>query len=439
MLVSHGGTEPRGVTIELMHQASTAIEAVSSIQSGDRIYIHGMAAAPQALVKALAARKDELTDVEIVQLHTEGVAPYAEPGMEGHFRVNALFVGGNIRKAVNEGRADFIPVFLSEVPKMFLQRIIPLDAVLIQVSPPDKHGFCSLGVSIEATRAAVLSAKKVIAQVNRLMPRTHGDGLIHISSLTSYFEHDEPLPEHSPGAPGEIESQIGRYCAELIEDGSTLQMGIGGIPDAVLAAMTSHRDLGVHSEMFSDGVIDLVQRGVINGSKKRVHPGKLVASFVLGSRRLFDFVDDNPQVAMLDVGYINDAAVIRRNPKVVAINSAIEVDITGQVCADSIGTRIYSGIGGQMDFIRGASLSEGGKPMIALPSVTSRGESRIVPELKAGGGVVTTRANVHYIITEYGVAYLYGKNLRQRAIALASIAHPDHREMLNRYAHERFR
>lgn len=426
------------VTIEPMRQASTALEAVSSIQSGDRIYIHGMAAAPQALVKALAARKDELTDVEIVQLHTEGVAPYAEPGMEGHFRVNALFVGGNIRKAVNEGRADFIPVFLSEVPKMFTQGIIPLDAVLVQVSPPDKHGFCSLGVSIEATRAAVLSAKKVIAQVNRHMPRTHGDGLIHISSLTAYFEHDESLPEHSPGAPGEIESQIGRFCAELIEDGSTLQMGIGGIPDAVLAAMTNHKDLGVHSEMFSDGVIDLVERGVINGSKKRVHPGKLVASFVLGSRQLFDFVDDNPQVAMLDVAYINDAAVIRRNPKVVAINSAIEVDITGQVCADSIGTRIYSGIGGQMDFIRGASLSEGGKPMIALPSVTSRGESRIVPELKPGGGVVTTRANVHYIVTEYGVAYLYGKNLRQRAMALAAIAHPDHREMLERYAHERF-
>ncbi len=397
-----------------------------------------MAGAPQALVKALAERKDQLRDVEIVQLHTEGVAPYAAPDMAGHFRVNALFVGGNIRGAVNDGRADFIPVFLSEVPKMFTQGILPLDAVLIQVSPPDRHGFCSLGVSIEATRAATLSAKRVIAQINRHMPRTHGDGVIHVDSLTAVCEHHEPLPEHLPGAPGEIESKIGRFCAELIEDGSTLQMGIGGIPDAVLAALTHHKDLGVHSEMFSDGVIELVEKGVINGSKKRVHPGKLVASFVLGSRRLFDFVDDNPQVAMLDVAYINDAAVIRRNPKVVAINSAIEVDITGQVCADSIGTKMYSGVGGQMDFIRGASLSEGGKPMIALPSVTSRGESRIVPEIKPGGGVVTTRANVHYIITEYGVAYLYGKNLRQRARALINIAHPDHREGLERYARERF-
>lgn len=397
-----------------------------------------MAAAPQALVKALAERKDQLRDVEIVQLHTEGVAPYATPDMAGHFRVNALFMGANIRGAVNDGRADFIPVFLSEVPKMFLQGILPLDAVLIQVSPPDRHGFCSLGVSIEATRAATLSAKRVIAQINRHMPRTHGDGVIHVNSLTAVCEHHEPLPEHLPGAPGEVESKIGRFCAELIEDGSTLQMGIGGIPDAVLAALKNHKDLGVHSEMFSDGVIELVEKGIINGSKKRVHPGKLVASFVLGSRRLFDFVDDNPQVAMLDVAYINDAAVIRRNPKVVAINSAIEVDITGQVCADSIGTKMYSGVGGQMDFIRGASLSEGGKPMIALPSVTSRGESRIVPEIKPGGGVVTTRANVHYIITEYGVAYLYGKNLRQRARALINIAHPDHRETLERYAAERF-
>jgi len=421
-----------------MQLAASALEAVSVIGSGDRVYIHGMAGAPQALVKALAERKNELHDVEIVQLHTEGVAPYAAPDMVGHFRVNALFVGANIRAAVNEGRADFVPVFLSEVPKMFRERIIPLDAVLIQVSPPDRHGFCSLGVSIEATRAAVLSAKHVIAQVNRHMPRTHGDGLIHVDSLTAVCQHDEPLPVHAPGVPGEIESKIGRFCAELIEDGSTLQMGIGGIPDAVLAAMTTHKDLGVHSEMFSDGVIELVEKGVINGSKKRVHPGKLVASFVLGSQRLFDFVDDNPQVAMLDVAYINDAAVIRRNPKVVAINSAIEVDVTGQVCADSIGSKIYSGVGGQMDFIRGASLSEGGKPMIALPSVTSRGESRVVPELKVGAGVVTTRANVHYVITEYGVAYLYGKNLRQRARAMINIAHPDHREALERYAHQRF-
>lgn len=354
--------------------------------------------------------------------------------MQGRFRVNALFVAPNVRDAVNEGRADFVPVFLSEVPALFRKGILPLDAALIQVSPPDKHGFCSLGVSVEACRAAVLSAKLVIAQVNRFMPRTHGDGLIHLSNLNAVVESDEPLPEHIPGTPGEVAAAIGRHCAELIEDGATLQMGIGDIPDAVLASLTSHKDLGVHSEMFSDGVVDLVERGVVTGRMKRVHPGKLTASFVLGSRRLYDFVDDNPQVALLDVGYVNDVSVIRRNPKVTAINSAIEVDLTGQVCADSIGDRIYSGVGGQMDFIRGASVSEGGKPIIALPSITRRGESRIVARLKPGAGVVTTRANVHWVVTEYGAANLYGKNLRQRARALIDIAHPDLRESLEREA-----
>lgn len=392
-----------------------------------------MAATPRALVRALSQRTD-LRDVEVVHLHTEGPAPYAEPNMQGRFRVNALFVAPNVRDAVNEGRADFVPVFLSEVPALFRKGILPLDAALIQVSPPDKHGFCSLGVSVEACRAAVLSAKLVIAQVNRFMPRTHGDGLIHLSNLNAVVESDEPLPEHIPGTPGEVAAAIGRHCAELIEDGATLQMGIGDIPDAVLASLTSHKDLGVHSEMFSDGVVDLVERGVVTGRMKRVHPGKLTASFVLGSRRLYDFVDDNPQVALLDVGYVNDVSVIRRNPKVTAINSAIEVDLTGQVCADSIGDRIYSGVGGQMDFIRGASVSEGGKPIIALPSITRRGESRIVARLKPGAGVVTTRANVHWVVTEYGAANLYGKNLRQRARALIDIAHPDLRESLEREA-----
>lgn len=390
-----------------------------------------MAATPQALVRALSQRTD-LRDVEVVHLHTEGPAPYAEPNMQGRFRVNALFVAPNVRDAVNEGRADFVPVFLSEVPALFRNGILPLAAALIQVSPPDKHGFCSLGVSVEACRAAVLAAKFVIAQVNRFMPRTHGDGLIHLSNLNAVVESDEPLPEHNPGTPGQVAEAIGRHCAELIEDGATLQMGIGDIPDAVLASLRSHKDLGVHSEMFSDGVVDLVERGVVTGRMKRVHPGKLTASFVLGSRRLYDFVDDNPQVALLDVGYVNDVSVIRRNPKVTAINSAIEVDLTGQVCADSIGDRIYSGVGGQMDFIRGASVSEGGKPIIALPSITRRGESRIVARLKPGAGVVTTRANVHWVVTEYGAANLYGKNLRQRARALIDIAHPDHRASLER-------
>lgn len=418
-------------------RTSTAEAAVSLIASGHRVYIHGMAATPRELVRALSERND-VRDVEIVSLHTEGPAPYAEPGMQDRFRLNALFVGPNVRTAVNEGRADFVPVFLSEVPALFRDGVLPLDVALIQVSPPDRHGFCSLGVSVEACRAAVNTAKCVIAQVNRYMPRSHGDGIIHVSGIDAMVEHDEPLPEKETVEPGPVERAIGRYCAELIEDGATLQMGIGAIPDAVLASLHSHRDLGVHSEMFADGAVDLVERGVITGRYKRVHPGKLSASFVLGTRKVYDFVDDNPQVAMLDSGYVNDVSVIRRNPKVTAINSAIEVDLTGQVCADSIGERIFSGVGGQMDFIRGASVSEGGKPIIALPSTTRRGESRIVATLRPGAGVVTTRANVHYVITEHGVANLYGKNLRQRAKALIGIASPEFRDELERAAEQRF-
>jgi 4-hydroxybutyrate CoA-transferase len=349
-----------------------------------------------------------------------------------------MFVGANVRPAVEAGLADYIPVFLSEVPNLFRKGIMPLDVAMVQVSPPDRHGYCSLGVSVDVSRAAVQSAKHVIAQVNPQMPRTHGDGLIHFSQFDAMVESNVPLYEHGHPALSQVELAIGRHCAGLVEDGATIQMGIGAIPDAVLAALTGHKRLGIHTEMFSDGLIDLVKRGVVTGQDKKNHPGKIVSSFVMGTRKLYDFVDDNPLVVLLDIAYVNDTAVIRRNPKVTAINSAIEIDLTGQVCADSIGTRQYSGVGGQMDFIRGASLSEGGKPVIALPSVTSRGESRITPCLKQGAGVVTTRAHVQYVVTEYGVAYLYGKNLRQRAAALIEIAHPDHRSRLEEEAFRRF-
>jgi 4-hydroxybutyrate CoA-transferase len=417
----------------------TPAEAVACVESGQRVFIHSVAAAPQTLIRAMVARAPELRGVEVVHLHTEGPAPYVAPELSGSFRTNALFIGANVRAAVATGEADYIPVFLSEVPALFRRGILPLDVALVQVSPPDRHGYCSLGVSVDASRAAVETARCVVAQVNPRMPRTHGDGLVHAGEITCAVEIDEPLREKAPHPLSEAELTIGRHCAGLVEDGATLQMGIGAIPNAVLVALAGHKDLGVHTEMFSDGLIPLVESGVVNGRLKRTHPGKVVSSFVLGTRRLYDFIDDNPKVALLDVAYVNDTAVIRRNPRVTAINSAIEVDITGQVCADSIGTRLYSGVGGQMDFIRGASLSEGGRPIIALPSVTARGESRVVSFLKAGAGVVTTRAHVHYVVTEQGVANLYGKNLRQRARAMIEIAHPDHREQLEREAHTRFR
>jgi acyl-CoA hydrolase len=417
----------------------TAEEAVAVVKSDDRVFVHSVAAAPQRLVRAMAARAAALRGVEVVHLHTEGEAPYAAPQLAQSFHTNALFIGANVRDAVATGEADYTPVFLSEVPALFRRGILPLDVALIQVSPPDRHGYCSLGVSVDATRAAVQAARRVVAQVNPHMPRTHGDGLLHVKEIDYAVETDDPLPEVHPHRLSEAEAAIGRHCAGLVEDGATLQMGIGAIPDAVLAALAGHRDLGVHTEMFSDGLIDLIQSGVVNGEKKRTHPGKVVSSFVMGTRRLYDFIDDNPYIALLDIAYVNDTSVIRRNPKVTAVNSAIEVDVTGQVCADSIGTRLYSGVGGQMDFIRGASLSEGGKPIIALPSTTSRGESRVVSFLKPGAGVVTTRAHVHYVVTEYGVANLYGKNLRQRARALIEVAHPDHRAALEREAHERFK
>jgi len=414
-------------------------EAVRAVKSGDRVFVHSVAAAPQQLVRALTGRAPELRGVEIVHLHTEGEAPYARPEYRESFHTRCLFIGANLREAVAAGTADYVPVFLSEVPALFRRGVLPLDVALVQVSPPDRHGFCSLGVSVDAARAAVQTAPLVVAQVNPNMPRTHGDGLIHADEIDFAVEVSDPLPEHPPHELSEAELAIGRHVAALVEDGATIQTGIGAIPDAVLAALGGHRDLGIHTEMFSDGLIPLVESGVVNGSRKRIHPGKIVAGFMMGTRRLYDFADDNPQVAMLDIAYVNDTAVIRRNPKVTAINSAVEVDITGQVCADSIGTRQYSGVGGQMDFIRGASLSEGGKPIIALPSVTSRGESRVVACLKPGAGVVTTRAHVHYVVTEFGVAELYGKSLRERARALVAVAHPAHRERIEREAHERFR
>jgi 4-hydroxybutyrate CoA-transferase len=421
-----------------MSRTVSAEEAVAVVKSGDRVFIHSVAAAPRRLIEALTARSPELRVVEIVSIHTEGDAPYAAPELAKSFRVNALFVGANVRRAVEEGRADYLPVFLSEVPQLFRSGILPLDVALVHVSPPDRHGFCSLGVSVDVARAAVQTARTVIAQVNPRMPRTHGDGIIHVDAIDYLVPVDEPLHETPVRAPSELERAIGRHCAELVDDGACVQLGIGAIPQATLAALADHHRLGVHTEMLSDGVVDLVEKGVITGEMKRVHPGKIVAGFAHGTRRLYDFLDDNPLVAMLDIAYINDTAVIRRNPKVTAINSAIEVDLTGQVCADSIGDRQYSGVGGQMDFIRGAALSEGGKPIIALPSVTSTGEPRIVSYLRPGAGVVTTRAHVHFVVTEHGIADLFGKNLRQRAAALIAIAHPAHRDALAAEARRRF-
>lgn len=416
----------------------TADEALQTVKSHDRIFVHGVAAVPQTLISALIARAPELKDVELVHLHTEGQAQYSFPEYSESFRVNAFFVGANVRPAVNEGRADYVPVFLSEIPALFRRGVLPLDVALINVSRPDRHGFCSLGVSVDIARAAADCAKIVIAQINKQMPRTIGDALVHIDDIDFLVEVDEPLHQVQMPVLTETDRSIGRYIAEMIEDGATLQMGIGSIPNAVLASLGNHKDLGIHTEMFSDGLIPLVESGVVNGRKKAKHPGKIVSGFVMGTQRLYDFIDDNPQVLMLDIAYVNDTSVIRRNPKVTAINSAIEVDLTGQICADSIGTRQYSGVGGQMDFIRGASLSEGGKPIIALPSSTKYGDSKIVSHLKHGAAVTTTRAHAHYVVTEYGVANLYGKNLRQRAHELIGIAHPDHREMLEKEAFDRF-
>lgn len=417
----------------------SAEEALQIVRSNQRVFIHGSACTPLYMLRQLAAQAPRLENVELVSISLYGDVELDKTEYENHFHFNSLFVSGSIRKAVNEGRGDYVPVFLSEIPELFKRGILPLDVAIVQVSEPDKHGYCSLGTSVDIARSAVNTARHVIAQVNPQVPRTHGDGLIHTDTFHAMVRHDEPLQEVSfGGETSEAEMKIGQFIAGLIEDRSTLQLGIGTIPDAVLKSLYSHKDLGVHTEMFSDGIIDLVEKDIINNRYKKIHPNKTVTAFALGSRRLYDYVDDNPAFAFLDVDYVNEASVIKRNKRVVAINSAIEVDLTGQVCADSIGTYQYSGVGGQMDFMRGAALSEGGKPVIALTSRTAKGIPRIVPLLKPGAGVVTTRAHAHYIVTEYGVAYLFGKNLRQRAKALIDIAHPDDREMLERACVERF-
>lgn len=419
---------------------STAEEALSIIKSGDRVFMHGSAQTPVFLINELAKQSNRLRDVEIVSISVYGDLEIAKPGYEKSFMLNSMFVSGAIRQAVNEGRADYIPVFLSEIPELFKRNILPIDVAIVQVSVPDQHGYCSLGVSVDVARSAVNTAKAVIAQVNPNAPRTHGDGLIHASRFKSMVYCEDPMQEANFSEKvGEVEHKVGHFVASLIEDKSTLQMGIGAIPDAVLKALSGHRDLGVHTEMFSDGIIDLFEKDVINNKYKSIHPNKAVTGFALGSKRLYDYVNDNPAFAFLDIDYVNDPHVIRRNPRVCAVNSAVEVDLTGQVCADSIGMYQFSGVGGQMDFMRGAALSEGGKPIIAITSRTAKGVPRIVPFLKQGAGVVTTRAHVHYIVTEFGIAYLYGKNLRQRAKALIDIAHPDDREMLERASVERFK
>jgi acyl-CoA hydrolase len=413
-------------------------DVMKLVKPGQRVFIHGGAATPHHLLNLLAERADQLWNVELVSVSLQGNSILTDKRYKNSFRMNSLFVSENVREAVNDGRGDYVPIFLSEIPLLFRKNILPLDVALIQVSLPDKHGFCSLGVSVDVTAAAVKCAKTVIAQVNPKMPRTLGDGIVHIDDFDAIVYAEQQLPEIVCGSNREIAHRIAAHCAELVEDGATLQMGIGAIPDAVLSALTNHKSLGIHTEMFSDGVIPLIEKGIVTNEFKKKHRGKTVTSFLLGTRKLYDFVDDNPSIAVLGIDYVNDTAVIRTNPKVTAINSAIEVDITGQVCSDSIGTYHYSGVGGQMDFMRGAALSEGGKPIIALPSTTAKGESRIVSLLKPGAGVVTTRAHAHYIVTEYGVAYLYGKNMRQRAKALIEIAHPNHREILEKAAFERF-
>ena len=415
-----------------MYKVVSAAEAVKVIKSNNRVYVQAAAAAPQVLMKAMTERHEELRNVEVCHLHVEGETPYANPELKDSFHINSFFIGSNVRHTLAAGNGSYTPVFLSELPLLFKRNILPLDVALIHVSVPDKHGYCSLGVSVEATLAAIDNAKIVIAQVNTEMPRTHGDGIIHHTEIDLFVECNTPIPAHAFGTPSEVENKIGDYVASLIEDKSTLQMGIGSIPNAVLSRLTNHKNLGLHTEMFSDGVIDLILNDVINGNFKNISPGRALTTFLLGSKRLYDYVDDNPFVEMRASDYVNDVSIIKQNPKMVAINSAIEVDLTGQVCADSMGAKMYSGVGGQMDYIRGASLSEGGKAIIALPSITRKGISRIVPSLKPGAGVVTTRAHVQYIVTEYGIANLYGKTIKQRVKALVDIAHPNHRENIDK-------
>ncbi|MCG8331366.1 MAG: 4-hydroxybutyrate CoA-transferase [Chitinophagales bacterium] len=418
---------------------SNAEEAVQIIKSGHRVFVHTAAATPVRLLEAMTARHNELRDVEIVSAHTEGPAPYAADEYAKSFKISAFFVGHNIRKAVQRGRAHYVPIFLSEIPALFRSGEMPLDVAMVTVSKPNAKGFCSLGCSVDISNAAIDNAKYVIAQVNPNMPFVHGNGILHMDKITHYIEVDEPLFELPINEPSAIERKIGENVAELIDDGATLQMGIGGIPNAVLHSLSGHRGLGIHSEMISDGIIPLYERGVITGMNKKTDLGKIVAGFAFGSRKLYDFINENPIVNMMDVSYVNDTRTIRMNPNFIAINSAIEIDVLGQVCADSIGTKHYSGVGGQMDFIRGAALSEGGKAVLALPSRTKKGIPRIVSTLNNGASVVTTRAHVQYVATEYGVAYLYAQNLKERVKRMINIAHPEDRENLAKMAYDAYK
>ena len=416
-------------------------DALKVVKSGDKVVIQPGCAAPMELIRALVRKKDELMDVLLYHILIVGDLPYLAPGMDKHFKHKAFFIGGNARKAVNEGRADFIPIFLSEVTMLFKRGIIVPDIALINVSPPDEHGFCSYGIDVGNIKTPAEKSKIIIAQINPEMPRGLGNSFIHLNKIDFIVEHEEPLmqlPQVDPNASAEVLAaydKIGQYIAEMIEDGSTLQMGIGAIPDSVMKYLKEHKDLGIHTEMFSDGIVELVEEGIINGEQKSLHPGKIIAGFVLGTKKSFDFIDNNPIFEFHPQEYVNDPFVIAKNNKMVAINAAIEIDLTGQVCADSIGTKFYSGIGGQVDFIRGAAHSEGGKPIIALPSTTKDGKiSRIVPTLKTGAGVVTSRGDVHYVVTEYGVANLFGKSIRERVKSLINIAHPKFRDELTEFA-----
>ncbi len=418
----------------------TAREAVSIIKSGDHVHLGSVASTPGILIEAMCAHAKEqgLKNIHIRHLHTEAAAPYATPEYEGIFQLDSFFVGGNVRKDTQAGYADYIPVFLGETAKLYRDKVLPVTVAMVSVSQPDHHGYVSLGTSVDATLAAIENAETVIAVVNRHVPHALGDAMVHMSRIDRFVECDEPLLEAHVSEPNDIEKAIGRHCAALIEDGSTLQMGIGNIPNAVLAELGNHKDIGIHTEMFADGVLQLVEKGVITGAKKVTDPGLMVSTFLMGSKKVYEFIDKNPMVLMKDVTYTNDPFIIAQNPNFVAINSAIEIDLTGQVCSDTLGRKHFSGVGGQVDFIYGASRSKGGKPIIAMPSMTGKGISKVVDTLQVGADCVTTRAHMHWFVTEYGAVNLYGKTLQERARLLISVAHPDAREGLEKAAFERY-
>ncbi len=422
-------------TEQYSQKVVSAADAVKAVKSGDRIFLTGNCSVPSEILSALVDRAPELKDVEICQALTIGSADYVSPEMEGHLRVNTMFISHNTREAVGAGRADFTPVLLSEFPLLFKNKVLPVNVAFVHLSPPDPHGYCSFGVEVGLSKSPAESAEIIIAEVNEQMPRTLGDSFIHVSAIDYIVPVDYPLPELAmgEGKPSEEVEKIAAYIADLIPDEATMQMGIGAIPDAVLKHLYEKKDLGIHTELFSDGVIDLVEAGVLTNTKKTLHPGKIIAGFILGTKRLYDWVHNNPMIEFLRTEYVNDPFVVSQNHRMVAVNSAIEVDLTGQICADSIGTKLYSGVGGQLDFVYGASRSKGGVPIIALPS-TAKDFSRIVPTLKLGAGVVTTRNHIHYVVTEYGVANLYGKTIRERAQQLINVAHPDFREELTKEA-----